>query len=161
MEKTSAQNWQKLIWQEWRNTSDLEFAARLFDLVSDQRTGWGTRLSLTLISIASGAALGVLIISPLTLSWDTLQYMAIAGGFVGAIYGFFQSQNLTWQDWIHRLQSNTPATGIAKMVSVVLLLACVGGMIFGPVFWLFHSRQSPVSFHHTFTPCRITGVRSA
>jgi hypothetical protein len=136
LEKTSAQNWQKIIWQEWRHTSDLEFAGHLFNLVSGQPTGWGTRLSLTLVSIASGASLGVLVISPLTLRWDTLKYMAIAGGIVGAAYGFFRSQGLTWQDWIHRLQSNTPTTSIAKMVSGVLLLACVGGMVFGPVFWL-------------------------
>jgi len=81
-------NWQKIIWREWRYTSDLEFAQRLFEVVADTPTGWGARLSLQFFSIIAGASLGMLIALPVTFSWSVLQYLALAGGVVGMVRAY-------------------------------------------------------------------------
>jgi len=130
------QNWQNVIWQEWRYTSDLEFAEHLFETVADRPVGWGSRLSIWILGIISGASLGVLVVLPITFRWSMLQYLALVGGVAGAARAYILGQTLLWRDWIRRLEANTPTVSLGRVLFGVLLLACIGGMVFGPFFWI-------------------------
>ncbi len=129
-------NWRKSIWQEWRHTNDLEFAENLFELVAEEPVGWGAKCSLIFLSALAGAALGILIVAPITFEWTILQYLALAGGIIGLVKGYLQGLRLTWRNWLNRLESNTPTDNLGRLVVAVLLMGCVGGMVFGPVAWL-------------------------
>ncbi len=65
-------NWRKSIWQEWRHTNDLEFAENLFELVAEEPVGWGAKCGLIFLSALAGAALGILIVAPITFEWAIL-----------------------------------------------------------------------------------------
>jgi hypothetical protein len=134
--QTPAQNWQQIIWREWRHSHDIEYTQQLFDLVADGPTGWGTRLSLILLSTIAGASIGILIVLPATFEGAILQQLALAGMIVGAARGYLQSRHLSWRRWICRLESNTPSGNLSRLVGGMVLLGLLGGMIFGPVFWL-------------------------
>jgi len=130
------QNWQQIIWHEWRNTSDLEYAEQLFELVADTPVGWGSKLSLMGLGGLAGAALGIVLGAPITLQWTVLQQLALAGCLIGAVRGYLQGRQLLWRDWLKRLESNTPTDDLSRLVGGALLLGLLGGLIFGPPFWL-------------------------
>ncbi len=134
--ENSFHNWQQIIWREWRHNNDSEYAERLFELVADEPVGWGVGVSLILLSAISGASLGILIVAPITFEWAILQQLAIAGSVIGAARGYLLNRQLTWRDWLRRLESNTPTGSLSKLVGGVLVMALIGGMLFGPVFWL-------------------------
>ncbi len=78
------------------------------------------------MSVLSGTSLGILIVAPITLKWELLQYLAIAGGVVGAARGYIISRKLTWRQWLRRLEANTPADSLSRLIGAGLLLACGG-----------------------------------
>jgi|GEM_PF-2219303 len=132
----SSQNWQQIIWREWRHCLDAEYGKQLFELVADEPVGWSVQVSLTLFTLVSGTTIGVLIGFPLTLDATLLQQFAIVGGVIGAARGFIVSRHLSWRDWLIRLESNTPTTSPGRLFWSTVLLGLCGFMLFGPVFWL-------------------------
>lgn len=134
--RNPAQNWQQIIWREWRHCLDPEYGKQLFELVADEPVGWSAKLSLTLFTLISGTAIGVLIGVPLTLDAAILQQLAIVGGIIGAARGFIASRRLSWRDWLIRLESNTPTTSPGRLFWSMVLLGFCGFMVFGPLFWL-------------------------
>jgi len=132
----SPQKWQQIIWREWRHCLDIEYGKQLFELVADEPVGWSAKLSLTLFTLVSGTAIAVLISVPFTLDAPILQQLAIGGGVIGAVRGFMVSRQLSWRDWLIRLESNTPTTSPGRLFLSMVLLGLCGFMVFGPLFWL-------------------------
>jgi hypothetical protein len=131
-----SRNWQQIIWREWRHCLDPDYAEHLFDLVADEPAGWGARLNAILFNIISGAALAVVGGAILTFDWAVLQHFAWAGGFIGGLRGYLFSRGLSWRSWLERLSASTPTSNFSRVIFSSLLLGLMGGMIFGPIFWL-------------------------
>ena len=134
--QTSPQNWQQIIWQEWRHCQDTEYGQRLFEIVAGERVGPGAKLSLILFDAIAGASLGILLIAPFTLQWWIIQQFALAGFLLGAARGYVVGRTMVWQDWLQRLESNSPGSSPGRLMGGVVLLGGCGFMIFGPIFWL-------------------------
>ncbi|MCB0192651.1 MAG: hypothetical protein KDJ65_11965 [Anaerolineae bacterium] len=128
--------WQDVIWREWRHSRDPVYADRLFRLVSGQSLGIGGQTSVIILNAIGGAALGVLVGLLFTSSWATLKHMVWLGGLLGIIYGWILAKKYTWRDWLERLSSNTPTGNFSKIIISIIALGAIGGMVFGPIFWL-------------------------
>ena len=131
-----SENWQQIIWQEWRHCQDMEYGQHLLELVAQERVGPGAKLSLMLFDAIAGAALGILLIAPFTLQWWVIQQFALAGLLIGAARGYIVGRNLLWQDWLQRLEANSPGSSPGRLIGGAVLLGACGFMIFGPLFWL-------------------------
>jgi hypothetical protein len=134
--RNSARNWQQTIWREWRHCTDLEYGQHLFELVADDQIGWGSRCSLLVLGAVSGLSLGLVIGAPLTFRWSILQQLAWAGLAIGLARGYVVGRQLSWQAWIHRLESNTPTSSPGRLLGGAALLGLCGFFVFGPLFWL-------------------------
>ena len=55
-------------------------------------------------TLVSGTAIGVLISVPMLLDAAIVQQLAIVGGVIGAARGFMVSHQLSWRDWLIRLE---------------------------------------------------------
>lgn len=128
--------WQKIIWREWRHCPDIEYEERLFRVVADGRPGAGSRLTLIVLNATAGAALGLLVGFVFTLNWMILANTLWAGMMVGAAGGLLSGHRLTWKSWLGRLQANSPTGNAGGLIFSGLLLAVAGGMVFGPAAWL-------------------------
>ena len=130
-------HWQKTIWREWRYTNDIEYGNYLFAIVADEPAGWGAKACATILAALTGATVAFLAALAVTISWQLWQQMFMLGGFAGACYGFVRSRNLTWQDWLHRLEANT-LTGVNPVQAGfgIIGLILIGGMILGPLAWV-------------------------
>jgi hypothetical protein len=133
---TPTDHWQQIIWREWRHSPDPDYTHQLFDLVADEPVGWLPRLSSILLNTISGAALAIVCGAVLTFSWEILQYFAWAGAFIGGMAGYIFNQKMTWRIWLDRLAANTPTGTFSRVIVGSLFLGLMGGLIFGPVFWL-------------------------
>lgn len=134
--QNSTREWKKIIWREWRYCHDFDYEERLFKLVGGDSPGWGSRATLIFLNAAAGAALAVVAGFALTLNWIVLGNMLWAGALVGGFSGVLAGRHLTWEKWLTRLQSNSPTGSFAQLVSATIVLALVGGMIFGPLAWV-------------------------
>ena len=134
--KNQSASWRTIIWREWRHCTDPAYAQHLFELVGHDLVGSGARLSIALLNGLAGSALVILIGLLLTFNWTILQHFVWAGGAVGAAFGIFWGRRQTWQAWLDRLSSNTPIGDLGRFLPVAALIGIIGGMIFGPVFWL-------------------------
>lgn len=132
----TSNSWQQIIWREWRHSSDPLYTDRLFKLVSDQPLGWGAQMSVIMLNALGGAALGILVGLLFTSSWGTLKHMVWLGGVLGVIYGWVQSKKFTWRTWLERVASNTPTGNFGRLVVSLIVMGIIGGMVFGPLFWL-------------------------
>lgn len=133
---TVSNRWQSIIWREWRHSADPLYADRLFKVVGDQSLGWRARASVILLNAVGGAALGILVGLLFTSSWATLRHMVWLGGLLGIIYGWVQARRYTWRDWLERLSANTPTGSFSRLVLALVAMGLIGGMMFGPIFWL-------------------------
>lgn len=131
-----ANSWQQIIWREWRHSIDPLYTDRLFRAVSDQPLGLGAQISVIVLNAVGGAAIGVLVGLLFTSSWATLKHMVWLGGLLGIIYGWALTRKYTWRGWLERLSSNTPTGNFSRLIFGVLALGLIGGMVFGPIFWL-------------------------
>lgn len=129
-------SWQRIIWREWRHCHDAEYARHLFALVAEEPVGFGSRLTLLLGNATAGAALAVLAGFVFTSSWSVLQHLFWLGGLLGIIRGYVIGRDLTWQSWLDRLSSNSPTGSFSRLIFGLISLGLIGGMIFGPLFWL-------------------------
>jgi hypothetical protein len=84
----------------------------------------------------TGASLGLILGFVLSSSWEILRQFLWAGGLVGGLVGYLAGRNLTWQRWLKRLSANTPTSDWPRFIGNALMLGLLGGLIFGPVFWL-------------------------
>ena len=129
-------SWQRLIWREWRNSPDPEYGEQLFELVAYEPVGWLARLSLIGLDMLTGASLGLVLGFVISGSWEILRQFLWAGGLIGGLVGYLAGRNLTWQAWLQRLSAKTPTSDWPRFIGTALLLSFMGGLIFGPVFWL-------------------------
>jgi hypothetical protein len=129
-------NWRRIIWREWRHCFDPVYAQHLFELVADEPVGWGAKASVVVLNTVGGAAIALVCGAILTFDWRILQHFAWAGGLIGGLRGYMFSQGLTWRGWLSRLSASTPTSDLSRVIFSGLMLGLLGGMIFGPVFWL-------------------------
>jgi hypothetical protein len=127
---------QNIIWREWRNCHDRTYAEQLYELVADTPVGWGTKLMVLLIYTVAGAALGLMIGFLITSNWLILRQFVWAGSIVGGVNGYLVSRDLSWRDWLERLSFNLPANDPSRGVGAVLGITLLGGLVFGPFFWV-------------------------
>jgi hypothetical protein len=125
-----------VIWREWRHSTDPEYGHQLFELVADTPAGWTACLSLTGLDMLTGASVALVLGFTLSSSWEVLRQFIWAGMLVGGVFGYLAGQNLSWRSWLHRLVANTPTTDWPRFIGNALLLGFIGGLIFGPIFFL-------------------------
>lgn len=130
------QNWRQTIWREWRYCRDEEYGQRLYALVADTPVSWGSKLSLIVFSAVAGAALGIVIGAPVSIRWSVLQQLALAGMVIGGVRGYWLGRQLTWRNWLARLESNMPTDNPSALAGAAALLGLCGFVVFGPIFWL-------------------------
>jgi RNase P subunit RPR2 len=108
--------WQNVIWREWRNCEDEEYAKHLFDLVADEPAGWWASATIALLGTYYGVIGGLLVGLIATnwevrsrpemwrLMWPTLQGFVFKVGPVGSIMGLLiramQERQLSWRSWL-------------------------------------------------------------
>lgn len=136
LDQSQPQKWQNIIWREWRNCRNQQYAAQLFELVADSRVGWGTRLSYVLLDGIVGLIIGLLIGFLITTDWNILRQLMLASGAVGAGRGFLAAQRLSWREWLTRLAFGLPTETPNRGMILIGLLLLAAGVIFGPVLWL-------------------------
>jgi hypothetical protein len=110
--------WQNIIWREWRNCEDEEYAKHLFDLVADELAGWWAVATLMLLGVLYGA-IGGLLAGLIATNWEVrtqpemweltwpvlLDFTwkgGILGGIVGVLAGTAWGRRLPWRTWLDR-----------------------------------------------------------
>ncbi len=140
-------NWQNVIWREWRNCEDAEYARYLFELVADEKTG---RVA-TIISATVGVLFGMLwAIAGLLVAlsdsfaaalnqgqvWIGLSGWIWIWGAIGGGAGYWMwlllKQHFSWRPWLRRLIPSLPApqfmAGGLNWLGQRLLLGLVLGL---------------------------------
>lgn len=125
-----------IIWREWRNCHDRSYAEQLYELVADTPVGWGTKLAVLFIYTVAGVAVALLIGFIITSNWSILRQFVWGGCAVGGVKGYLASRNLSWRAWLERLSFNLPTNDPSRGVAAVLGLMLLGGLVFGPFFWV-------------------------
>lgn len=129
-------DWQQIIWREWRHCADPDYAEQLYELIADAPLSWGARLSAISFNIAGGGAIAIVCGAILTFDWAVLQHFAWAGALLGGLHGYLMGRRLSWRSWLSRLSANTPTSSLSRVIFLTLMLGLLGGLIFGPIFWL-------------------------
>jgi hypothetical protein len=133
-------NWQTIIWREWRNTTDEEYAEHLFELVGDQPVDQVATIISVFLGLFYGAMIGLLIsllgiVSGLP-AWLQIWPVSIGlgtvlGGMIGYLFRLIEPQ-LSWRDWLSRLTFNVSPGGLGLVVMVLsgaLLCAQIGWLL--------------------------------
>jgi len=136
MGQRQTQNWQNVIWREWRNCRDKAYARDLFELVADVPVGWGTKIAVILLNMIAGVIVGLLIGFFFTSEWAILRQIVWAGGLVGLVRGFLLGRRLSWRAWLNRLAFNLPSSDPSPGLGALFGLSLLGGLVFGPFAWL-------------------------
>ncbi|MBM3239024.1 hypothetical protein FJZ31_22250 [Candidatus Poribacteria bacterium] len=150
--------WQKIIWREWRNCDDKEYANRLFDLVADEPAGWKPMATIVFLCALYGAMAG-LPVGILATNWEVwnelwegrnelewsvmwtgLQAFLWWGLGIGAAVGLMvrlcAGRRLTWRTWLARLSYqqdflSVPCCGLGcgMFFGLGVVGAAVGGLV--------------------------------
>ena len=138
-------DWQNILWREWRNCPDLEYARHLFALLGSTGLGLGAMTAVallgTLYGMLAGYWLGLLLAGwqapigsgiggitlPLAMAWVV--------GVVGGIMGILAGQGLPWRVWLDLL---TPRVidgrwGDLCWFNTWLLAGFIAGLLLGPL----------------------------
>jgi hypothetical protein len=133
--------WQEIIWREWRNCEDEEYAEHLFNLVSQTSLGGGSILILTLsgtlYGLLAGYLLGVIALNFNTfpagewlLSGTLPTGLAWLGGAIGGGIGVALSQRFSWRVWLGLLTPSVFANKLGGLghSSLGLFIGFVAGL---------------------------------
>jgi hypothetical protein len=133
---------QSVIWREWRNTSDEEYANHLFELVGDEPVDRIASYVSILLGLIYGALIGSLIallglLSGLS-AWTEIWPIAIGvgtalGAMVGYLFWLLEPQP-SWRDWLSRLTFNLSPNGLGLVV-LALTTALFGAQIGWMLSW--------------------------
>ena len=144
-----SQGWQNIIWREWRNCEDEEYARHLFNLVADGKIGWKNKAVITLLGVLFGFLMGLLI--DLMLLPITYPLFVWIGGLVGGGGAFWLGQQISPRQWLASLTPNYPfrdfgwlhrllilalIAGIFIIPNVLLMIGLIWGLIGGLVLGL-------------------------
>jgi RNase P subunit RPR2 len=117
--------WRCIIWREWRNCQDQEYAEHLFDLVADEPAGSGSAIAMALLGAFYGI-LGGLLVGLIAANWDVwnrpimwrllspaLPSFVWRGGAIGSagglVAGVIGGRRLSWRSWLSWLDPKDPA----------------------------------------------------
>lgn len=121
-QQTSAESdWKNILWREWRNSEDEEYANHLFSLVTSGPITWKVTLFIisltTFLGIAAGFLLWLIFLLRAGLSMSELRngswpiklavFMLAGGGvgsFIGLLARIFLKQQFQWAKLFFRLQ---------------------------------------------------------
>jgi hypothetical protein len=123
-------NWQNIIWREWRNSEDPDYADRLFDLVADEPAGWEATATMVLLGMLYGAITGLLL-GLAAMNWGMrsepeewkLLWTALlpfvfggwgTGGTIALMIRICAGRRLTWRIWLERVANLLPAGGVSR-----------------------------------------------
>jgi hypothetical protein len=156
-------DWQNIIWREWRNCEDEEYARHLFDLVVDEPKGWQATAVLNLLGAAFGALGGwllALLLYPESLTAVIIWAMMLLGliiiGGVGGLLVTLETRFVGQSSWGNWLQGLIPNTlfgdqagrlsldslylGLIVALSSAMGVGITGALFFGqtnPQFYIF------------------------
>ncbi len=124
----STSAWQEILWHEWRNTNDEEYAAALFELIANEPVGRKAIIVNTLLGILYGALIGTL-----SVIVGALNVTAIAGGILlGALLVWFGhtlfQRRISTQDWLAQLTGNLAPNELG-MVGLAIAAQLLIGLI--------------------------------
>jgi len=117
-------DWRNIIWREWRNTDDEEYAQQLFELVADEPVGWGPTVIIILLSIAIALLVslsltpiigGIINIVAPDQMWIIFVWFILAsiiGGLVGILGLSLLGKDFSWRIWLGWL---TPLESLSDM----------------------------------------------
>lgn len=134
-------NWPDILWREWCNAEDEEYAHQLFDLLKDTAPDWTARTLLalmgTLYGILIGYGLGLMgfnwegWFTPWQFSSSVPALSAWLGGVTGGLGALLLGQRLSWRGWLSLLVPNgfSKRTSSFGLVNVGLMLGLVVGAL--------------------------------
>jgi RNase P subunit RPR2 len=139
--------WQKIIWREWRNCENQEYAKHLFNLVADEPVGWMTIAPIVLLGALYGAMVRLLIgsivinwdvwndLEKWTLPWIILQGFvwegAVIGGVSGLLVWLFIGRRLSWRTWLEWLEPITFQRDVSDWLLDLGLIWVSSGLLIG------------------------------
>jgi len=127
--------WQDILWREWRNTNDEDYAEHLFELIGDEPVGHEATIINTLLGMLYGGMAGLLIGIFGTLSqplsstvWLMLVGIGAALGSGGTLLArLLWQRQLSWRVWLARLTLNM-APGELGLLGGGLFMMMVAGL---------------------------------
>ena len=157
------QNSLHILWREWRNCDDEEYARHLFDLVIDEPTDWRAMEILDLLGATFGALGGwllALLLYPESLTaviiWVMTLLGIIIGGGIGGLLVAIETRfggRSSWGNWLQglipnkllgdqsgRLSLDSLYLGLIVVLSSAMGVGISGALFFGqtnPQFYIF------------------------
>ncbi len=126
--------WQDILWREWRNTGDEEYAEYLFKLIAEEPVGHEATVVNLLVGLAYGGLAGLLVaLIGLSQAWGEGSGFLLVG--IGALLGgtwellkrMFQRRPLSTQEWLAQLTANLAPNELA-ILAVGLACQLLGGL---------------------------------
>lgn len=111
--------WQDILWREWRNCEDEEYARHLFLLIGDTSLNRSHRLIFTLVTILFGVLAGLLIDALFSPAKPDL--FGWLGGLSGALLGWWLSKPLLMRSWLAILTPNNVLKDSGWLLKALLL----------------------------------------
>lgn len=128
--------WQQILWREWRNAHDEEYAHNLYRFIADTPASPLSLLVIIFFTILTGAAIGLIGGIVLTDQARILQYLMGTGAVLGGLRGLIVGWNLSWRHYLNRLGGSLPVGRPQDWLGGGFLLLLLSTPIFGPLFWL-------------------------
>lgn len=140
-----SQDWRDVLWREWRNTRDYDYAAQLLEVIGNQEAGWLATGGLSVLGLICGAfativasAVGGLLAGGFDLClppWPPTIEGGLLGGCVGLLSGWLFRKRLTWR-WligclVPKVAKSDASAAIMVTVFTALPLAVALGLVSG------------------------------
>lgn len=132
--KEQTQNWQQIIWREWRNCEDEEYAQHLFNLAANEPMGWKNQLLIALLGVWFGAQAGFLLdMLPVLPMTPLLTWVGVVGGGLGGVW-LGRRKPMRW--WLAALTPNNIFPGLAwpykfMFLALILFIGLYFQILFG------------------------------
>ena len=127
-------SWQDVLWREWRNTDDEEYARHLFELVGDEPVGKEAFVVSTVLgAIYGGPAALLAIMLAVMIGWPAPAWLPVVGlgAVLGSVFGFLTrkiEKQVSWRVWLSRLTFNLAPNELG-LIGGGLMLGLGGGLI--------------------------------
>ncbi|MDM8528957.1 hypothetical protein QUF58_12220 [Anaerolineales bacterium HSG24] len=129
-------DWQSILWREWRNSHDEQYAQQLYALIADTPAPSISFGVLMVFSAITGATIGLLVGLALGPSAALWQQLMLVGAVIGSIRGGYLGLNLSWRTYLTRLGASLPVGKPDEWLVGGVLLGGLGTFVFGPFFWV-------------------------
>lgn len=126
--------WQTILWREWRNSHDEEYARHIYSLIADVPAHPLSFGMILLFDVITGAAIGIISGLVMTSQGSIIQQLMLAGAVLGLIHSCATGWRLSWRAYLTRLGSSLPVGRPQDWLVGAVLLMAGGSFIFSPGF---------------------------